>query len=100
MAKYQLINGFIIPEEIARRATESKAIEQDGNPNDQRPGRPRLSGEPNSNLSFKCPESNANLIAYAAKISGTGKSEFMREAAIEKAARIISMYRAQEPSPD
>ena len=100
MAKYRLINGFIIPEEITRRATESKVVGRSDCFEEQQPGRPRLSEEPNSNLSFKCPESNAKMIAYAAKISGTGKSEFMREAAIEKSARIISMYQAKEPSLD
>ncbi len=100
MASYQLINGFIIPAEVADRANELQRLDGDSYPEGQRTGRPRLSGEPNSNLSFKCPESNARMIAYAAKISGTGKSAFMRDAAVEKAARVISMHRAKEPSED
>ncbi|WP_251231091.1 DUF1778 domain-containing protein [Adlercreutzia aquisgranensis] len=55
-----------------------------------RAGRPRLSGEPNANLSFKCPESAAQMIGRAARISGVKKSEFMREAAVEKAARVLA----------
>lgn len=98
MEKYQLINGFIIPAEVAKRADEPKSADWESCADGQQPGRPRLSGEPNSNLSFKCPESNARLIAYAAKISGTGKSAFMRDAAVEKAARVISMHRAKESS--
>ncbi len=98
MEKYQLINGFIVPAEVAGWADEPKGTGWDGCVESQQPGRPRLSGEPNSNLSFKCPESNARLIAYAAKISGTGKSAFMRDAVLEKAARVISMHRAKESS--
>lgn len=55
-----------------------------------RAGRPRLSGEPNANLSFKCPESAAQMIERAARVSGVKKSEFMREAAVEKAARVLA----------
>ena len=42
-------------------------------------GRPRLSSEPNANLSFKCPQSGAEMIERAAKFSGVKKSASMRE---------------------
>ena len=100
MASYQLINGFIIPADVADRANDPKNLDWDSCPESQHPGRPRLSGKPNSNLSFKCPAPNAKMIAYAAKISGTGKSAFMRDAAVEKAARVISMHRAKESACD
>lgn len=55
-----------------------------------RSGRPRLSDEPNANLSFKCPESGADLIARAAEASGVSKSAFVRDAALEKAAAVLA----------
>lgn len=41
-------------------------------------------------MSFKCPESGAELIARAAQASGMKKSAFMRAAAIEKAMRVLA----------
>lgn len=96
MTGYRLIDGFIVPTSFVCPKTQSASSDRDAHLDDQHPGRPRLSGEPNSNLSFKCPESNAQMIAYAAKISGTKKSTFMRDAALEKAARVISMHQARE----
>lgn len=55
-----------------------------------KPGRPRLANEATSSLSFKCPESGAEMIARAAKIAGIKKSVLMRDAALEKAAEILS----------
>ena len=55
-----------------------------------RPGRPKLSNEATSSLSFKCPESGADMIARAAKVAGIKKSALMREASLEKAAEILA----------
>ncbi len=55
-----------------------------------KPGRPRLANEATSSLSFKCPESGADMIAQAAKVSGVKKSAFIREASLEKAAKILT----------
>ena len=41
-------------------------------------------------MSFKCPESGAEMIAKAAKIAGIKKSVLMRDAALERAAEILS----------
>lgn len=55
-----------------------------------KPGRPKLSNEATSSLSFKCPESGADMIARAAKAAGIKKSALMRDAALEKAAEILA----------
>lgn len=55
-----------------------------------KPGRPKLANETTSSLSFKCPESGAEMIAKAAKIAGIKKSVLMRDAALERAAEILS----------
>lgn len=55
-----------------------------------KPGRPKLSNEATSSLSFKCPESGADMIARAAKVAGIKKSALMREASLEKAAEILA----------
>ena len=55
-----------------------------------KPGRPKLSNEATSSLSFKCPESGADMIARAAKVAGIKKSVLMRDAALEKAAEILA----------
>jgi hypothetical protein len=54
------------------------------------PGWPRLSSEPNANLSFKCPESDVEMIEEAARRVGFKKSAFMREAAVEKALKVLA----------
>lgn len=91
MAEYKLPNGYVLTdEEIERRAQEWENGTWEGPLVEVRAGRPRLSDEPNANLSFKCPESGADLIARAAKASGVKKSTFMREAAIEKAVRVLA----------
>ena len=90
MAEYKLPNGYILTdEEIERRAKEWENGTWGGHLVTMRAGRPRLSDEPNANLSFKCPESGAELIARAAQVSGVKKSAFMRDAALEKAARVL-----------
>ena len=91
MAEYELPNGYVLTDdEIERRAQAW----EDGTWGDRlvtvRVGRPRLSDEPNANLSFKCPESDAELISRAAQAVGVKKSAFMREAAVEKAERILA----------
>lgn len=88
---YKLPNGYILTdEEIERRAQVWEDGTWEGGLVTIRSGRPRLSGEPNANLSFKCPESCAQLIARAAAATGVKKSAFMRDAAIEKATRVLS----------
>lgn len=56
-----------------------------------RPGRPRLaSNEATASMSFKCPESGAEMIARAARAAGVKKSAFMRQASLEKAAEVLA----------
>lgn len=91
MADYELPNGYVLTDdEIERRAKAWEDGTWDGSLVTIRAGRPRLSDEPNANLSFKCPESSAELIARAAEAVGVKKSAFMRDAAIEKAAYILA----------
>lgn len=91
MAEYELPNGYILTDdEIESRAREWEAGTWGGHLVTVRAGRPRLSDEPNANMSFKCPESSAELIARAAQVSGVKKSAFMRDAAIEKAAHVLA----------
>ena len=65
MAEYKLKNGYVL--------TDAE-----------------IAAEPLANMSFKCPESHAEMIAKAAEISGVGKSAFIREAAVEKAVSILA----------
>lgn len=91
MTEYELANGYILTdEEIERRAKIWEDETWEGPLVTLRAGRPRLSCEPNASLSFKCPESSAELIARAAKETGVKKSAFMRDAAIEKAVRVLA----------
>lgn len=91
MAEYTLENGYVLTdEEIERRAQEWENGTWKGHLVALRVGRPRLSEEENANLSFKCPKSGAELIAKAAEISGVKKSEFMREAVLEKAIKTLA----------
>lgn len=91
MANYELPNGYILTdEEIERRAREWESGTWKGQLATVRAGRPRLSNEPNANMSFKCPESGAEMIARAAQASGMKKSAFIRDAAIEKAAHVLA----------
>lgn len=53
-------------------------------------GRPRLSDEPLDILSFKAPHSMAETIARAAEAYGGTRSSFLREAAMEKAERVLA----------
>ena len=90
MAEYKLANGYALTdEEIETRAQEWEDGTWKGQLVELRAGRPRLSNEPNANLSFKCPRSGAEMIERAAELSGVKKSAFMREAALEKAARVL-----------
>lgn len=94
MTDHKLPNGYILTgEEIEQRAKMWESETWDGDLVTIRSGRPRLSDEPNANLSFKCPESCAQLIERAAAATGVKKSAFMRDAAIEKAARVLSAAR-------
>lgn len=77
-------------EEIEREYETYESGSWEGRLTKIRVGRPPLSDEANANLSFKCPASGAELIAAAAQIEGVGKSAFIRAAALEKAARIVS----------
>lgn len=91
MGSYKLANGYVLEdEEIERRAREWEDGTWKGHLVELRAGRPRLADEPNANLSFKCPVSGADMITRAAKITGVKKSAFMREAALEKAARVLA----------
>lgn len=93
MADHKLANGYILTdEEIEKRAQAWEEGTWSGELVELRAGRPRLSDQPNANLSFKCPVPAADLIASAAKIEGVKKSAFMREAAIEKAARVLAAH--------
>ena len=52
MSTYKLSNGYVLSdEEIERRASEWESGTWDGNLIELRVGRPRLSDEPNANLS-------------------------------------------------
>ena len=91
MASYKLRNGYVLTdEEIEQRAAEWERDDIEIPLVEMRVGRPPLSSEPNANLSFKCPESGAELIAQAARVSGVKKSAFIREAALEKAAQVLA----------
>lgn len=91
MAEYELPNGYILTdEEIERRADAWESGAWGGELVTMRVGRPRLSDEPNANMSFKCPESGADLITRAAAKVGVKKSAFMRDASIEKAVHILA----------
>ncbi len=91
MSEYELANGYILTdEEIERRAKAWEDGTWEGSLIELRAGRPRLSVEPNANLSFKCPESSAEMIESAAKALGVKKSAFIRDAAIERAARVLA----------
>ena len=89
--EYRLTNGYVLnDEEIEHRAREWEQGTWSGHLVELRVGRPPLANEPNASLSFKCPESSADLIARAAKLAGVKKSAFMRDAAIEKAQRVLA----------
>lgn len=91
MAAYTLENGYVLTdEEIEKRARAWEEGTWDGQLVELRAGRPRLSDEPNANLSFKCPKSGAELIAKAAQTLGVKKSAFLREAALEKAIKVLA----------
>ena len=91
MAQYRLANGYVLTdEEIEARAREWEDGTWKGELVEIRAGRPRLSDEPNANLSFKCPVSGAQIIEKAAAATGMGKSAFLREAALEKAIRVLA----------
>lgn len=91
MAEHKLENGYVLTDdEIEKRAQEWEDGTWKGHLVEMRVGRPRLSEEPNANLSFKCPESGANMIEEAARLLGVKKSAFMREAALEKASRVLA----------
>lgn len=91
MTERKLANGYVLSdEEIESRVREWEDGTWKGSLVKLRVGRPRLSDEPNANLSFKCPESGAQMIEQAAKASGVKKSAFMRDAALEKAALVLA----------
>lgn len=93
MAEYKLKNGYVLnDEEIEKRAKEWEDGTWEGSLVTLHVGRPRLSEEGNKNLSFKCPAAGADLIQRAAKAQGVGKSEFLRSAALEKAAQVLAVH--------
>ena len=78
MAEYKLKNGYVLTdEEIERRAAEWESDDAEIGLVPLRVGRPPLSG--------------AELIARAAEVAGVKKSAFIREAALEKAAQVLSL---------
>ena len=90
MAKHKLANGYVLDDgEIEARAQEWEEGTWTGGLVELRVGRPRLSNEPNANLSFKCPRSGAVMIERAAALSGMKKSAFLRAAALEKAMSVL-----------
>lgn len=92
MACYELANGYVLAdEEIEQRAEQWEDGNWEGPLVTLHADRPRLSAEPSIRLSFKCPKSGADMIARAAEASGIKKSEFIRDAALEKAARVLAM---------
>ena len=92
MADYELTNGYVLTdEEIEQRAEQWEDGGWESPLVTLHADRPRLSTEPSIRLSFKCPKSGADMIARAAETSGVKKSEFMRDAALEKAARVLAM---------
>lgn len=91
MTERKLPNGYTLSDgEIEARAKEWEDGTWAGRLIELRAGRPRLSSEPNANLSFKCPRSGAEMIERAAEVSGVKKSAFIRAAALEKAAQVLS----------
>ncbi len=92
MACYELANGYVLAdEEIEQRAEQWEDGNWEGPLVTLHADRPRLSAEPSIRLSFKCPKSSADMIARAADAIGIKKSEFIRDAALEKAARVLAM---------
>ena len=92
MACYELANGYVLAdEEIEQRAEQWEDGNWEGPLVTWHADRPRLSAEPSIRLSFKCPKSSADMIARAADAIGIKKSEFIRDAALEKAARVLAM---------
>ena len=55
----------------------------------QPPGRPPLADEPTDVVTFKMPHSLAEYVKRAAKACGQTKSKFIREAVLEKAAKVL-----------
>ncbi len=95
MAEYKLANGYVLTdEEIEKNAAQWEEGTWEGGLVTLRVGRPRLSEEENKNISFKCPASAADLIERAAKIQGVKKSEFIRQASLEKAMSVLSAVSA------
>ena len=89
---YTLPNGHVLTdEEIEAMAREWEDGTWKGHLVELRVGRPRLSEEPNANLSFKCPKSGAEMIEKAAELSGMKKSAFIREAALERAVQVLAV---------
>lgn len=91
MAEHVLINGDVLTDEdLEAMAEEWENGTWEGELVDVKIGRPRLSNEPNANLSFKCPLPDAWLIQAAADKCEVKKSAFIREAAIEKARQVLA----------
>jgi len=93
MREYRTQNGYVLTDqEIERRAQEWEADIWEGPLIEVRAGRPRLSDEQNANLSFKCPQSAADMIERAAAVVGVKKSAFMRDASIERAIQVLAAH--------
>lgn len=94
MSEYRLANGYVLTdEEIEKRAQQWEEGTWEVSLVELRVGRPRLSDEPNANLSFKCPQSGAEMISEAAKLRGVKRSAFMREAALLAAMKTLASAR-------
>ena len=95
MAHHHLIDGYIISFSADQEGLAWIAETWDDD-DEAHAGRSRLSSGPSTNLSFRCPEPHVKMIEYAARISGLGKSAFIRDAVMEKAAKIISIQQAKD----
>ena len=90
MSEYILENGYILTdEEIEARVHEFEEGGWEAPGIVIKAGRPPLADEPLKNLSFKCPQSIADLIDAACKATGMGKSAFLRQAALVAASNAL-----------
>ena len=88
--EYTLKSGATVTDEDLERIAEAfERGEFPGKPGKLVVGRPRLSPEPLEVFSFKIPRSMAQTGNRAAE-AGESRSSFLRDAAMEKAERILA----------
>lgn len=89
--EYTLKSGAKVTDEDLEHIAEAfERGEFPGKPGKLVVGRPRLSPEPLEVFSFKIPRSMAHTINRAAEAAGESRSSFLRDAAMEKAERILA----------